>query len=105
MTLKQFLKPDWRKIVVFLILFGFFSSFIGNTYMFALCDPCGCPNSWGYPLSFYNEQKIGADMKTFNCGETMPLYNYSSLIIDIVIWYFLSCLIIWIYDKVRGRKR
>jgi hypothetical protein len=100
---RNFLMPDWKKSVLFLVLFGFFSSFIGNPYMSALCDPCGCPTSWGYPLSFYNEQVISASMKPLNCGEIMPLYNYFSLIIDIVIWYLVSCFIVWI--KQRKKKK
>ena len=29
---------------------------------------------------------------------------YPFLLVDIVFWYLLSCLIVWVYDKVKKRK-
>jgi len=59
---KQFLKPDWRKIVLTIILMA---------------------------------------AKYFYVSKFNGIYVY--LITDIIIWYFVSCLIIWIYDKIKKK--
>jgi glucan phosphoethanolaminetransferase (alkaline phosphatase superfamily) len=93
MKIKQFLKPDWRKIVVFVILFilGIGISILSNSCL-------GCYNvSIGLPLGFYEEIFWPHGMEKTN-------FLMLNFIIDIVILYFFSCLIIWIYDKFRKRK-
>jgi len=81
MDLKKFLKPDWRKIVIFVILFIIFSFLSLILSMIYICSPSiniGCP-----PLGI----ELGVFILLF--------------IISFFISYLLSCLIIWIYDKVK----
>jgi len=99
MTLKQFLKPDWRKIVIIIFIIisllipwvfmrtgpgtgmdiEHFTFFLFSWIFLPLFQPCG-----------YISGSI--------CS-TIPFF-----VIHVIYWYFLSCLIIWIYDKVKKKK-
>jgi hypothetical protein len=88
MTLKQFLKPDWRKIGLF-IIFAFLSplSFIYGTCLGARC--------FIFPWT-----TLHIILNFF-----MALWFLGALVIVIMglYWYLLSCLIVWIYDKVKKK--
>jgi hypothetical protein len=94
-TLKQFLKPDWRRIVIFVILILILPIFFIN----ACADiVCLVP----IPLSFVLGRAV---LVLIRSGErtiiTPEMIIY--LIIPIIINYILSCFIIWIYDKVKKK--
>ena len=108
-TIKQFLKPDWRKILLF-TLFALSSLFIGGL-------ACGggdigivC-NFWvGFPMPIFDcpvelfeDQLITFAIFSGDCHilSVLPLIVF--LFIDIIFWYALSCLIIFAYDKFRGK--
>jgi len=84
MTLKQFLKPDWRKILIIDILFilaGFTVTFIyyysgSLAYTFLI---------FGFP---------------FLIGEEI----YSKIILLLIYWYILSCFITWVIDRNKKSK-
>jgi hypothetical protein len=84
MNVKQFLKPDWRKIVIFVILLVFAVIIIPiisarfGLYTFSV----------GFPLSFYSCEFI------VELGPLCSFAGYSYVIIDILIWYLLPCLIV-----------
>jgi len=109
MKLKQFLKPDWRKIVIFVVLFIFLIGF----FIFIeqpLGSPSGFPERRGFPFH-YNVICMGGSIEENGIKELIGLgycFNWIYLILDIftcgLISYFLSCLIVWIYDKFRKRK-
>ena len=88
MKLKQFLKPDWRKIVIFAILL--FITYIGlysvglGTFSFS-------------QLIFF----IIIPFAFFNLPFSFPVF----LLFWFVYQYLLSCLIVWIYDKFRKVKK
>jgi Sec-independent protein secretion pathway component TatC len=90
MNLKQFLKPDWRKIAVFVIL---------SIILFITPWPepgcCDFPYYQGFLLPVYFQGGFAGFPKTF-----IP----TNFVIDVIIWYLLSCLIVWIYDKVKKKK-
>ncbi len=94
MNLKKFLKPDWKKIVIFLLLFFF----IGLNKRSGAClySEKGalvyCDNMVGLPLGF----NLITDYST-------PI-DFPLLFTDIVFWYLISCLIIWLYSKFINRK-
>jgi len=81
MSWKQFLKPDWRKIVIFVI--GVLIALYFSFNIFYLLPPC--------PLNV-------------ECGP-IPEYDmiYDFMIPFAIIWYLLSCLIVRIYDKIKKR--
>ena len=83
--LKEFLKPDWRKIVLFVIL-----SLVLSVYVFlwitthtAVCLAIGCPTI-----------------------EEVALQGLITLLPFILILsYILSCFIIFAYDKLKGAEK
>jgi len=96
MKIKQFLKLDWRKIVLFIIFLILTFILVFGTF--------GIPPSkrevedWiivflFYFLAFPIELTAYLD----------PILGFSGFIINIVYLYFLSCLIVWIYDKVKKK--
>jgi len=88
MTLKQFLKPDWRKIITFVILFV-----VSLYYTYYEACPELCYPTRGLPLPIQG------------AGYTKAISNLLIifLMIDLIFWYFISCLIVWIYDKVKKK--
>jgi len=105
MILKQFLKPDWRKIVIFIIVL--------IVIYFLPIYPCqtiispwmGRPRHtktefipvW-YVISKRFNWGIKSDpLQTWNCN---PLF----ILFLLIVLYLLSCLIIWIYDKVKKKS-
>jgi membrane protein implicated in regulation of membrane protease activity len=86
MNWKQFLKPDWRKMVLFVILL-----ILSLLYEWPCTRSSVCRGLiFSYATKFFLSD------------------NYDILwvqfVLNIVIWYLLSCLIVWIYDKFRKRK-
>lgn len=88
MNWKEFLKPDRRKIVIFVILSLLFSFSFLPFSLFVV----GVSTYIGFPLTIY-----------YFSIRTGPIFSFENLILDIIVWYLLSCLIIWIYDKVKKR--
>lgn len=91
---QRFLKPDWRKIVIFLLLF----LFIGLNKRSGAClySEKGvlvyCDSIVGLPLEF----NLITDYST-------PI-NFPLLFTDIIFWYLISCLTFWLYSKFINRK-
>jgi len=84
MNWKQFLKPDWRKVVIFIIFLIIFLPFksgisIGELYWPAI----------GLPLPIYAEN----------------YFIYFGLIFDLIFWYIVSLFIVWVYDKFKKVKK
>ena len=82
MNWKEFLKPDWRKVIIFIIgeifILSIYYSY-ANYVMIAISTPIQETFiTWIVPFLIF----------------VLPVS---------LIWYLLSCLIIWIYDK-RKRK-
>jgi len=117
MTLKQFLKPDWRKIVIFvaltIILFSIIYSIINaqrewlqarmGIDVFSEC--CinrgkleGCASD-----EIIQRYKTCEGFEKYRQNQEF-LNNISMLLPIAIISYLLSCFIIWIYDKFRKRK-
>jgi len=96
MKLKQFLKPDWRKIVVFAIIFIITYILVydcGDILSSALCE------ARGFPMTCWSRHTVSKMPPRME-----DVISYFGLITDLIIWYLLSCLIVWIYDKFRKRK-
>jgi TRAP-type C4-dicarboxylate transport system permease small subunit len=93
MNFKQFLKPDWRKIVVFIgaILisaFGIYPRIYRSVVKYCLValDPETCSN----PRLKALERALDISMK------------WSPAIL--ILSYLLSCLIIWVYEKLKKKS-
>ena len=96
MNWKQFLKPEWRKIVLFVIIFIllFYSETVCRPIYFKTTtrhDFTGTSESsegWKYPCGFLSQ--ITIDTTTY-------------LFLSLLISYLLSCLIVWVYGKVKKK--
>ena len=55
----------------------------------------------GLPLPIYVgcPEKMECPEKTEGSEKLLKVF----LMIDLIFWYFLSCLIVWIYDKVKKK--
>ena len=99
MTLKQSLKPDWRKIVIFVVLSVIFLYLFNNAVTIGeLYYPVK-----GFPLPYYYNRS-GGMLSSGVLVDYIPNFNLLNFILDLIFWYLLSCLVIWIYDKFRKRK-
>jgi len=121
MNWKQFLKPDWRKIVILVILL------VTNFFLKGLPDIFTPTNlsygPWGrigYPFIFLYEIRHFLDEPINNpyASKWFPLgtiiiqesptqilgLSLPLLILDLIIWYLISCLTVWIYDKSRKKR-
>jgi hypothetical protein len=141
MNWKEFLKPDWRKIVLIIILIGLilpYQFFVPNmqkivliigifgliiTYQLLIPDLkkivltvilMGLSLLYiydlkyatgvsfvgrGFPATFY---RISSCTEFSGCLGSGVLYDF--LVIDIIFWYLISCLMVWIFIK-RKEKR
>jgi len=101
MQWKQFLKPDWRKNIAFFILIFIV---LNDTVIFQKFDEIWYVLYITQP--FYKALRIcysfsGSCHKMIE-GIAAPLVPITRLF-DILYLYLLSCLIIWIYDKVKKK--
>jgi hypothetical protein len=101
--IKQFLMPNWRKILIAIILMGL-SLFFVHSPTFPGPDELGrmaivdfYSIGRGLPLP-YLIINIGGGM-----AQGFSIF-YLGLVIDLIFWYLISCLIIFIYNKLRSKK-
>ncbi len=103
-SLKQFLKPDWRKIVFIAIFFflatslsGEFNKKVDNSFLSGplgfMINNKGLYKEWGFPFKWL---KIGG-------GEKITSYKLS-LAADLIFWYLISCFFVFAYDKFKNKK-
>lgn len=88
-TIKEFLKPNWKKIIVFVILLAL--TFTHPRLFTALLIELPICNTYHYftkEVCFLDFYRHGS-------------FEYAFLII---IWYFISCLIICAYNKLKTKK-
>jgi hypothetical protein len=109
MKLKKFLRLDWRRIAMFLIILIIgtlaptFLAYCDISPFAGVCAPgTVCTYSW-FQLIKISEffEKYGA---RHPCGivsyDTDIFYmSLSIFIINIIFWYLISCIIVWTYDK------
>jgi Sec-independent protein secretion pathway component TatC len=93
MKWRELLKPDWRKVIIFILFLIPFSLmfFISNQGEENLVDKCmyytiplSCPSWQGCMEEHY-----------FMCSILLMAF----FITPLIILYIFSCLIVWIYDK------
>ena len=102
MKWKDFLKPDWKRILLFVVLlfvapFPFIRAEAMTCIQMVGAD---CPLllttdfTFGIPVIFHRN-----DFSSAITNNVLPLF----FPIHLIYAYLLSCLIIWIYDKVRKK--
>jgi len=97
MKWKQFLKPDWRKIVIFVILFisiPFIFSYFVYVSLSEICKEPGLPPQPNIPNYCH-----------FSILDFMLLFiaKLENVILLIIAFYLTSCLVVWVYDKVKKK--
>lgn len=89
MDLKEFLKPDWRKILLFIIIFNFSLGFYYCWFAVGGCRGNFILSGLGLFLNLLSN----------------PFHYKTVFLIPFIIFgYFLSCLIVWVIDKKIGYK-
>jgi hypothetical protein len=95
MNWKKFLKPDRRKIVVFVVFIILPVLWIFNqnipTYIFLYIPFSLCTIFPGCVIGDGELPRINNELFIL------------SFIITYIVWYLFSCLIVWIYDKVNRK--
>lgn len=101
MSWKEFLKPDWRKIILTIPLFiwGIFGFFIvvsemGFNILFVI-GLIGMVISLPIILIFFSTSLIPI--------EVLNVLSVLMVILDVLYAYLISCLIAWVYDKLKKR--
>jgi len=92
-SVKQFLKPDWRKILITLIL-------LGLTYFYKVnCSPGGVVICEGYGLPISYLRMWSGDFAY------RPQYSilWLGLVVDLIFWYFVSSAIV--FALIQSKKR
>ena len=117
MSLKKFLKPSKRKIaltacIFFIIFFAEGLWFTYNTGIFGFfCSIPSCNNNELYSLP-WEPYLLPFAPCGYHCGHPdfltsiiIEIYWPLYIIGHILISYLLSCLIVWIYDKIKVKKK
>lgn len=110
MNFKQFLKPDLRKIILWILFCVIFLLIIPSLYIHLKYFQ-ETPYSVefrafkGFPLIYYSPGSGGCipGDSGMVCVNMPSSFNVGYLVIDVIFWYLLFCLIIWIYDKVKRK--
>jgi len=121
MRWKEFLKPDWMKMVIILVLV-ILTYFLGivqiefqiggipvrpNPLLLPFASYLECSrvvSPLQYPWYCSNGIQVAGNMNS-PPGITFFINNYPvQMISNVIYWYLLSCLIIWIYLKVKKKK-
>ena len=127
MKWKQFLKPDWRKIVIFIILSVFISLlglnftsifnlyqieniFVAIIFSIIFLLPSFVLKSIQFIISLYYANILSPlEFGTLKASGTLTnlflIFSIFGWVLDIIYWYILSCLIVLIYDKFRKKKK
>ena len=85
----RFIKPTKGKIILFLIIsiLSFIPHVVSNMFW---CNA----TIIGFPFPFYNSGMSGVE-----CPNPIPSYSLVSLVINLIIWYLISCIVILVYNK------
>ncbi|MBI2508240.1 hypothetical protein HYV89_04785 [Candidatus Woesearchaeota archaeon] len=93
--MKEFFNPNKEKLIMFVILFGL--SLIKNFSILSLGQCYDCPDKYGFPIPFYNAGgNFGPAGAYVDSG-----FSFSFMILNIIMVYIITCIIIKIYNKVR----
>ena len=98
---KEFIKPNWRKILVLIIIL-LPTILISYNQLNCWSFGGGCTHSEGFPFA-YHSIRYSAALP----NEPLPIEssNYFAIVIDIIFWYLITCFLFYTYDKIKGKKR
>jgi hypothetical protein len=94
----HFFKPDWRRILFFLLTMGGLNYYwiFGNNVLDARM-------LFGLPLPFYPKGSFFLDF--LEPGESIPVVEFSrvNFTIDIIFWYLFACVIFSLIDYLKTK--
>jgi len=97
-TLKQFLKPEWRKILIFVVLLILIVLEGVPVWRYPLCKMgAPCPKY----LDFISLNEFIISKQFWDRGLWFDWYVF---VTEIFLFYIISCLIVLIYDKFKRLK-
>ncbi len=108
MEWKEFLKPDWKKLIVFFVLI-----FIILNEDWITISLEGTLVIWIYNI-FYIFHPFFRTFKLCYSGSSLCHKMFEDILgplvaitkfLDFLYLYLISCLIIWIYDKYKKKKK
>ena len=91
--IKTFLKPDWKKVAFF----------VGMMIITFIPQYSEDPIKVGIPLPYYEQDLICLFAMPGEFLECSSKFHPLNLILDIIFWYFISCLIVSTYEKVKRK--
>jgi len=104
MNLKEFLKPDWRKFIGFLIIVALITIIFQSSVMGGCCTKETNYFVLPFPSIIHREVNCNSPLASPECkSESSFKINYPFLALNLIFWYLISCLIIWIYDKIKKK--
>ncbi len=103
-TIKEFLKPNWKKIIIAIIFIITSLLFVYDHILPLLKSESDCMTevtivdfytiARGFPLPYLLIDIGGGIAQGFSIF-------YLGLLVDSIFWYFFSCLVIFIWNKFR----
>jgi len=95
----KFFKPNWVKVILFVSLASLFLSLrynfsMGHGLLFTL---------QGWPLPIHNPDfpdELRADLP-----KSSLIWPKIYLVVDLIFWYLISCLMVWIYGKFKKKSQ
>jgi len=121
MNWKEFLKPDWKKILVLLILLlltGFFLKGLSLSPVnksFGPWNVAGWPFTYLYKISHFMGGTVPIDQGALSPGfvigtliiQKSPTQivglNIPLFLLDMVLWYPVSCMVINLYNRAKKK--
>ena len=94
MNWKEFIKPTIGKIIILIVAIVLTSIF--NTATF--CPGC-TQAAFGFPFTIYEVPGCEPVPPSFECPGARIVY--SGLIFNLAIWYIVSCLIMFVINKLK----
>ena len=95
---KGFIKPDWRRLILFFMTMGGL-----NYFWISMNDILDARELFGLPLGFYPK----GSFMMWPGHSTPPTVEFSwvNFMVDILFWYLIACIIFYVYDKIKEEKK
>lgn len=99
---KEFIKPNWRKILLLIIIL-LPALLISYNESDCMMMGGGCTHSEGFPFAYHSIHEPAAFPD--NPPSPTESSNYFAIVLDIIFWYLIACLLFYIYSKIKGKKK
>jgi hypothetical protein len=102
--IKEFLKPGLKKLIIFFLLVFLISIVSAGSVLGGCCTKETYYFTIPTQSIIHREIDCDSPLAGPECKpESSFRIIYQSLALNLVFWYLISCLIVWIYDKVKKK--